>query len=213
MLKTVALRGALAASLALVAAAPSLAQSNRHDGHDRDRDRDRDRVERPDVPDTLEVDAAFKPYLSLRADGTQNYICLAAATASGVAWTALGPQATLFDDRYEQVTTHYLSLNPREPGVARATWRHSKDTSTVWAKAVATSTDAPWVTPGAIPWLKLEIVGAQLGPDGGRKLAVAKYIQRVNTVGGMPVPAECASATDIGKRVFVPYATDYVFYR
>ncbi len=213
MLKTVALRGALAASLAIAAATPSFAQTDRHGDRDWNRGRDRDRVERPDVPDTLEVDAAFKPYLSLHADGTQNHICLAAATPSGVAWTFLGPQATLFDERDDQVTTHYLSLNPQEPGVARAAWRHSTDTSTVWAKSVATSTDAPWVTPGAIPWLKLQVVGAQLGPDGGRKLAVAKYIQRVNTVGGMPATAECASTSDIGKRVFVPYSTDYVFYR
>lgn len=209
MLKSVSLRGALAASFVLAAVAPSFAQGERHGGAGRDRDR----VERPDVPATLEVDAQHKPYLSLHADGTQNYICLAAATPSGVAWTFLGPQATLFDDDLDQVTTHYLSPNPLEAGLARATWRHSKDTSTVWAKSVASSTDAPWVTPGAIPWLKLQVVGAQLGPDGGRKLAVATFIQRVNTAGGMPASADCASPADIGKRVFVPYSTDYVFYR
>jgi hypothetical protein len=209
MSKTVSLCAALAASLTLIAAAPAIAQVDRQ--READRSRDRDRVERPDVPSTLEVDARYKPYLRLQADGTQNYICL--ATATGVAWTFLGPQATLFDDDLDQVTTHYLSPNPQEAGLARATWRHSKDTSTVWAMAVASSSEAPWVTPGAIPWLKLQIVGAQLGPDGGRRLAVATFIQRVNTAGGAAPVTGCAATTDIGRRVFVPYSTDYVFYR
>jgi hypothetical protein len=198
MLTYVSLRGALAASLALAAAAPLAAQS-------------RPRVERPDVPATLDVDSQYRPYLRLHADGTQNYLCL--ATATGVAWTFLGPQATLFDDEADQVTTHYLSPNPQEAGLARATWRHSKDTSTVWAMAVAAWSDAPWVAPGAIPWLKLQVVGAQLGPDGGRRLAVATFIQRVNTAGGVAPATGCTSPADIGRRAFVPYTTDYVFYR
>lgn len=208
MLKIVSLRGVLAASLTLAVTAPSFAQADRHHGGP-----DRGRVPRPDVPATLEVDPQYTPYLWLHADGTQNHICLAAATATGVGWTFLGPQATLFDDDLDQVSTHYLSLNPQETDTSRATWRHSKDTSTVWAKSVASSVDAPWVTPGAIPWLKLQVVGAQLGPDGGRKLAVAKFIQRINTVGGVPAPSECSTTAHLGKRVFVPYATDYVFYR
>ena len=80
--------------------------------------------------------------------------------------------------------THYLSPNPIEAGIARATWRHSRDTSTVWAVAVETSSDAAYVAPGAIPWLKLEVKGAQYGPDGGSKLTATKFIQRVNTAGG-----------------------------
>ena len=102
------------------------------------------------------------PFLIAHADGTQNYICL--PTATGVAWTFLGPQATLFDRDLDQVMTHYLSPNPQEAGIARATWRHSRDTSTVWAAAVETSSDAAFVAPGAIPWLKLQVLGAT-APD------------------------------------------------
>lgn len=169
------------------------------------------RIARPAVPTTLEVDAAFRPFLLSHADGTQNYVCLPAA--GGVAWTLVGPQATLFNDDVEQVATHYLSPNPQEAGVARATWRHSRDTSTVWAKAVATATDAAFVAPGAIPWLKLQIVGRKLGPDGGGKLAATTFMQRINTAGGVAPATGCASTADIGARAFVPYAADYVFYR
>lgn len=132
--------------------------------------------------------------------------------ATGVAWTFHGPQATLFDDGLDQVMTHYLSPNPVEAGVARATWRHSRDTSTVWAAAVASSSDPALVAP-AIPWLTLQIVGAQYGPDHGRKITATAFIQRVNTAGGVAPATGCATAADIGRRVFVPYTTDYVFYR
>jgi hypothetical protein len=111
------------------------------------------------------------------------------------------------------VMTHYLSPNPQEAGIARATWRHSRDTSAVWAVAVATSVDAAYVAPGAIAWLKLEVRGAQYGPGGGSTLVRTKFIQRVNTAGGVAPATGCAAASDIGKRVFVPYTTDYVFYR
>lgn len=168
-------------------------------------------VERPSVPDNLEVDAAYRPYLSVHADGTQNYVCLPAGT--GVAWTFFGPQATLFDGEMDQVMTHYLSPNPQEAGTARATWRHSGDTSTVWAMAVETSSDPAFVAPGAIPWLKLKVVGAMNGPGHGRAIAATAFIQRVNTVGGVAPMSGCAVPTDVGKRTMVPYATDYVFYR
>ena len=163
----------------------------------------------PAVPTDLQVDAAYKPFLIARASGTQNYICLPSAT--GVAWTLFGPQATLFDDDQRQVITHFLSANPGENGTSRPTWQHSRDTSAVWAAAEATSSDAAYVAPGAIPWLKLRVMGAQTGPDDGDKLASAKYIQRVNTAGGVAPSTGCSSPADIGRRALVPYAADYVF--
>ncbi|HXT31334.1 MAG TPA: DUF3455 domain-containing protein, partial [Vicinamibacterales bacterium] len=98
-------------------------------------------------------------------------------------------------------------------GTLRPTWQHSRDTSAVWAAAVETSSDSAYVAPGAIPWLKLRVMGAQAGPADGDKLASASYIQRVNTAGGAAPATGCASSTDIGRRALVPYAADYVFYR
>jgi hypothetical protein len=165
----------------------------------------------PQVPTNLVVDAPHTPYLIGHAYGTQNYSCLPSAT--GYAWILYGPQATLFNDDDDQVMTHFLSPNPDENGTPRATWLHSRDTSAVWAMAVQISTDSAFVAPGAIPWLKLQVVGDEEGPDGGAKLTRTTFIQRVNTQGGVAPATGCGAATDVGKKALVPYTTDYVFFR
>ena len=160
----------------------------------------------PEVPADLVAPEGNRAYLMKHAVGTQNYICLAA----GQAWTFIGPQATLFDDDGDQALTHFLSPNPVENGVARATWQHSRDTSAVWARAIATSSDPAYVAPGAIPWLLLTVVGAQAGPNEGDRIASTTFIQRVNTAGGVAPAGVCPA---VGVRAFVPYETDYVFYK
>ena len=169
-------------------------------------------VNPPTVPANLEVEHGNTPFLVGHAVGTQNYICLLAP--KGFAWTFFGPQATLFGDDGQQLTTHFLSANPDENGTLRATWQHSEDTSAVWAKAVANSTDPAYVVPGAIPWLKLQAVGVEQGPTGGMALFGTTFVQRVNTTGGIAPAADgCRHAGDIGKKAPVPYTADYVFYR
>ena len=169
------------------------------------------RVEVPPVPGTIQVPAGNRAFLLGHAVGTQNYLCL--PSTSGFSWTLVGPQATLFNEDDEQLTTHFLSPNPRESGLARATWQHSRDTSSVWARAIATSSDPDFVAPGAIPWLLLQVVGAAKGPDGGDRLTAATYLHRVNTVGGMAPSTGCAVSTDVGARAFAPYLADYIFYK
>jgi hypothetical protein len=162
------------------------------------------------VPGEIVVPEGHRPFLSARAFGTQNYICLPATSGTGLAWAPTGPQATLFDADARQVLTHYLSPNPDEVGrPSRATWQHSRDSSAVWALATRTSSDADFVAPGAIPWLRLDVVGAEPGPDAGDRMAETKYIQRVETLGGV-APAD--GCTTVGVRAFVPYAATYVFY-
>jgi Protein of unknown function (DUF3455) len=165
----------------------------------------------PTVPENLEVPAGHRVFLVARAEGTQNYICLPSAT--GIAWTLFGPQATLFNNAGRQIITHFLSPNPDENGTLRATWQHSNDTSAVWAMATATSVDPAFVAPGAIPWLRLEVVGTADATSGAGRLTRTTFIQRVNTAGGVAPAAGCSVPTDIGMRAFVPYTTDYVFYR
>ena len=169
-----------------------------------------DRVVPPSVPANLQVPTGSKAFLEGHAAGTQNYICL--PSGSGVAWAFFGPQATLFTHNGQQVITHFLSPNPFQGGTPRATWQHSSDTSTVWAQAIASSSDSGFVAPGAIPWLLLQVVGTQYEPTGSRKLAKTAYIQRVNTSGGVAPQTGCAVATDIGKSALVHYETDYIFY-
>ena len=165
----------------------------------------------PLVPSNLQVQAGNEPFLLTHAVGTQAYICL--PSGSKVDWTFVGPQATLFDDQAEQVLTHFLSPNPLETGTPRATWQHSRDTSAVWALRLQASTDPDFVAEGAIPWLLLQVVGAQDGPTGGTRLSGTTFIQRVNTTGGSAPSTGCKVSKDLHKTVFVPYTSDYVFYR
>jgi hypothetical protein len=163
------------------------------------------------VPDNIQVPAGNTAFLEGHAIGTQNYICL--PSGAGFAWTFFGPQATLFDDDDEQVITHFLSANPDEGDTPRATWQHSQDTSTVWAMAIASYSTPGFNARGDIPWLLLQVVGAQDGPTSGNKLTVTTFIQRLNTSGGVAPSTGCSLSTDVGKRALVPYTADYFFYK
>ncbi len=174
-------------------------------------------VKIPAVPSNLQVPAGNTAYLKANAEGTQNYICL--PSASGPKWSFLGPQATLFvkfpwinGEGTWQVTTHFLSSNPAESGTARPTWQSSHDSSTVWGKAAASSTDPKYVAAGAIPWLLVEATGTQRGSMGGTALSQTTFIQRVNTAGGV-APTEGCDESAYGKLALVPYTTEYYFYQ
>lgn len=176
----------------------------------------------PPVPANIQVPAGNNAFLVGHAVGTQNYICLpcpnpltpaAMCPASGLAFALFTPQATLFSDADKQIITHFFSPNPFENGTIRATWQDSRDTSTVWAKVNASSSDPAFVAPGAIPGLLLEVVGAKDGPDGGGdKLTASTFVQRLNTAGGV-APTTCNSSPDVGKEAFVPYTADYFFFK
>jgi hypothetical protein len=170
-----------------------------------------DGVTPPVVPAAIQVPAGNVAFLEGHAVGTQNYICL--PSGAGVAWILFGPQATLFNDKDGQIITHFLSSNPFEGGTSRPTWQHSKDTSTVWGRALASSSDTAFVAPGAIPWLLVQVVGAQTGPTDGDRMAATTFIHRVNTGGGKAPSTGCALSTDVGKAMLVPYTADYFFYK
>jgi hypothetical protein len=179
----------------------------------------------PAVPANIQVPPGNKPFFEGHAVGTQNYVCLTSgADAAGrprFAWTLFTPQATLLDDEGREVTTHYFSANPLEPGSSvlangaiRATWQHSADTSTVWGKVAPgdASSDPAFVKPGAIAWLRLTAVGARNGPTGGNTLTGTTFVQRVNTSGGAAPSVGCTTSSEVGNQAFVPYTADYVFY-
>lgn len=171
-----------------------------------------DQVTPPPVPTDIQVQPGNKAFLKGHATGTQNYICLPAGT--GFEFVLFTPQATLFDEDGKQIITHFFSPNPdpKEAGTIRAAWQY-RDTSTVWAGVVKSSSDADFVAPDAIPWLLLERKGSQNGPTGGDKLTETTFIQRVNTSGGVAPDTGCESEADVGRRSFVPYTADYFFYK
>jgi hypothetical protein len=172
-------------------------------------------IDVPEVPGDLVVEEGNVAFLEGRAVGTQNYICL--PVAGSFKWTFTGPQATLFlaprGELQQQITTHFLSANPEEGNLPRPTWQHSLDSSRVWGRVKAISTDANYVEAGAIPWLLLEAAGTAEGTSGGSLLTRVTFIHRVNTSGGVAPSTGCAQASNVGVVALVPYSTDYIFYR
>jgi hypothetical protein len=167
---------------------------------------DADHVIPPPVPPTLQVPTGNKAFREGAGIGTQDYICL--LSSSGFAWTFFGPQGTLFNMRDEQIITHFLSPNPSENGTPRVTWQDSEDTSKIWGLTIASVT----VQPDAIPWLLVQVVGAEDGPTGDDKLSEVTFVQRLNTVGGVAPSSGCAASGDVGKIALVPYSSNYFFY-
>ncbi len=172
----------------------------------------------PPVPPNLQAPTGNIAFLEGHAVGTQNYVCL--PSASGFSWTFFSPQATLFTnlkwingDFRQQIITHFFSPNPFENDTSRATWQSSFDTSAVWGKSVASTSDPNFVAPNAIPWLLLQVVGAQSGPTEGAILTPTTFVQRLNTSGGVAPSTGCSAASNIGSTALVFYTADYFFYK
>ena len=179
----------------------------------------------PPTPPAITPPAGNSAYLVGHAQGTQGYVCLPTSTG-GTSWTinAARPEATLFVKFFGQdvqIITHFASINanPNQnatlpvPKGGNATWQNSFDTSKVWAKAVgvvtAGSDPASCPNSGAIPCLLLQSIGNQQGPAGGKILANATFVQRLNTNGGAAPTSVCTA----GQTELVPYTADYFFYR
>lgn len=204
-------RGILSGASA-IALAVALTLSMSHPTH-------ADTVTPPDVPVEIQVPAGNIAFLKSRAVGTQNYAC--SPSGAGFAWILFTPEATLFNRADKQIITHFFSPNPdpndvnTDPrvvakGTIRAAWQ-ARDTSTVWARVSPLSRPVV-VRPDSIPWLLLEKVGVQEGPTGGDTLTPTTFIQRVNTFGGLAPSTGCSQSADVGKKAFVHYTADYIFF-
>jgi len=180
-----------------------------------------------DVPDNLKADEGSHPFLVGHAFGTQNYVCAPSANG-GVAYVLFTPEATLVNDDGDQLITHFFSPNPdpndpNDPtknaaqvadGAIRATWQHSKDGSSVWAKLHIGDKGPGSFTPDktAVAWLLLDMVGTQDGLTGGDILSKTTQVQRLSTTGGVPPEHGCDSLADVGHTAFQDYTADYFFY-
>jgi hypothetical protein len=182
----------------------------------------------PSVPDNLKVEVGNKAFLKGEAQGTQNYFCApSAASPTGVAYMLFTPEATLFsEDDGGQIITHFFSPNPdpSDPnksaavvadGAIRATWVHSRDGSSVWAKVHTddhgvSATFTPDKT--AVAWVLLDKVGVEDGLTGGNILSKTTQVQRLSTAGGNAPDHGCDSLADVGHTAFSNYTADYFFY-
>lgn len=151
----------------------------------------------PAVPQGIAVADGYKPFLVAHAVGVQIHECI--RDASGYRWRFLGPRADLYGDNGKLIATHF----------AGPSWQ-ARDGSKV--TATLDGNGSVTVDATAIPWLRLRVTSASAGADGDRIVAT-KYIQRINTAGGLAPGAADCNAAMLGHVAQVPYTADYVFWK
>ena len=123
------------------------------------------------------------------AKGVQIYVCRVKGAASE--WDFKAPEAELIDAQGRPFAKHY----------AGPTWE-AADGSKIVGKVLA---NEPAPTAGAIPWLLLSTESS-----GSGVLAGVRFVQRVNTAGGVGPTGACPT---VGTEQRVDYTADYIFYR
>jgi hypothetical protein len=142
------------------------------------------------APPTLQPADAQHVIVSLTASGVQVYVCKR-DPKNQLTWTLKAPQADLYDASGKLIVKHY----------AGPSWEASdgsKLTGKVLQQAANTS------EPGSIALLLLQATNA----GGPGLLAPARYVQRLNTRGGVAPTVPC---TQEGQEGSSPYLADYVF--
>jgi hypothetical protein len=141
------------------------------------------------IPDKLSAPQGAVLAGKYAAKGVQVYVCSVKGSANE--WSFKAPEAELINAQGTLFAKHY----------AGPTWE-SPDGSKVVGKALASE---PAPKADAIPWLLLS--GA---PSGSGVLAGVRFVQRINTSGGVGPTGACPTA---GTERRVDYTADYAFYK
>ncbi|MES1206429.1 MAG: DUF3455 domain-containing protein [Pseudomonadota bacterium] len=154
----------------------------------------------PVVPAAIDVPSGATVKVHDRGIGAQVYTCLASTSGNGGAggqasgppsWVAT-PSAILYDATCTEVGTHQEGPS----------WTSGGGTIKGMKLQQADSSNA-----ANIAWLLLKVtMGTTTGPFAG-----VTYVQRVNTVGGLPPSAACNSGS-LNTQISVPYSADYYFF-
>ena len=123
------------------------------------------------------------------AKGVQIYVCT--VKGGGSEWSFKAPEAELIDAGGRPFAKHY----------AGPTWE-APDGSKIVGKILASK---PALKTDAIPWLLLSVESS-----GSGVLAGARFVQRINTSGGVGPTGACPTA---GTERRVDYTADYIFYK
>jgi hypothetical protein len=129
--------------------------------------------------------------MTLAASGVQTYVCEFDAQHR-LGWVFRSPQATLFDSSGRAVLQHG----------AGPSWE-AEDGSRIMGHAIA---QLPSETKASVPQLLLETHSTA----GSGVLSAVRYVERVNTIGGLMPAAPCSTEHEVGSS---PYLAEYVFYR
>ncbi|MDN7178543.1 DUF3455 domain-containing protein [Caballeronia sp. SEWSISQ10-4 2] len=125
------------------------------------------------------------------ASGVQVYSCEYDAQHH-LAWVFKSPQATLYD-----TSGHTLIMHSAGPS-----WE-AEDGSRIVGHVIA---QTPSDTAASVPQLLLETRSTAASG----MLSTIRYVQRVNTVGGVMPAAPCSTEHQVGAS---PYLANYIFYK
>ncbi len=143
------------------------------------------------IPEEIEVPTGHHQVLLLHAKGEQIYQC--SSDKSEYSWRLQAPDAQLFDAKGQQVGSH--TIGPE--------WSY-QDGSRVLGRVLKKVAVAP---DSAVAWVLLEAIDHH----GAGVFANTRFIQRVNTRGGLPPVSSCNS-NHLGMEKPVAYSADYIFY-
>jgi hypothetical protein len=129
-------------------------------------------------------------YMKVRAEGVQIYQSQKDA-AGAYAWKWVAPEALLYDDKGRNIGKHG----------AGPFWELQDGSKVIAAKVGEEAHE------GTLPWVLMKTSSTN---EKG-KLAVVKYVKRIDTTGGLP-PGMAASGDHAGKEERAPYRATYVFY-
>ena len=141
------------------------------------------------IPAELALPQRGTPLGKYPAKGVQIYVCRVKGALNE--WDFKAPEAELSDAQGRPFARHY----------AGPTWE-AADGSKIVGKVLASE---PAPKAGAIPWLLLSTE-----PPASGILAGVRFVQRVNTSGGVGPTGACPTA---GTEQRVDYTADYIFYK
>jgi len=143
------------------------------------------------IPDQIKPPSGNSPVLTVHAKGDQIYQC---SLSSGVySWQVQAPDARLHDDNGQVVGKHYSG----------PIWEY-KEGSRVVGRVINKIDVAP---DSSISWLLVEVVAHK----GNGLFTDVNFINRINTLGGLP-PLSACDSNHLGSEKRVPYTADYIFY-
>lgn len=129
--------------------------------------------------------------LATTASGVQVYSCEYDAQHH-LGWVFKNPQATLYDTSGQPLIRH----------AAGPSWE-ADDGSRIVGHVIA---QTPSETAASVPQLLLETRSTAASG----MLSAIRYVQRVNTVGGVMPASPCSTEHEIGNS---PYIANYIFYK
>ena len=148
----------------------------------------------PPVPSTIEVPAGHVLLFTYHAKGAQTYEC------KNGQWAFRAPKAALLDIENRRLAgIHYGGI---DRGMTAGPWWESLHDGSRIRGGNAVSAPSP--NPNSIPLLRLEV----LQWEGAGVFSPVKYIQRLNTNGGVGPTGACSTS----ELRLMPYTTDYYFY-